>query len=57
MYILCNLHVYCVQTGDNELVVTLIHYSQWPEHSAPTCGNTVLQLNDTVLKTAMHVRE
>ena len=35
--------------------MTLIHYSQWPKHRA-TCGNTVLQLNDTVLKAAMHVQ-
>ena len=53
MYILCNLHVYCVQVGDNKLVVTQIHYSQWPENSTPTDGDTVLQLNDTVLKAAM----
>ena len=43
----------CSQTNDNSLVVTQIHYSQWPEYSAPTDIDAVLKLTDTVLKTAM----
>ena len=43
----------CSQTSDNSLVVTQIHYRQWPEYSAPTDVDSVLKLTDTVLKTAM----